>query len=101
MPAPKLFTTLPDASNFRMGATVDPTQSCAAAPLEDPDAGAVAIDRDPGGGSDLPALRQLEVVLDGLYRDLLGGDDLGQRDHGRGNCYRQANRRISTWRPSS
>ena len=29
MPAPRLLTTLPDASNFRMGATLDPTQSFA------------------------------------------------------------------------
>ena len=29
MPAPRLLTAFPDASNFRIGATVDPTQSWA------------------------------------------------------------------------
>ena len=46
-----------------------------AAPLEHPDAGAVPVDRDAGGGSDLPAIGHLEVVGDGFIGMLLGGGD--------------------------
>ena len=46
MPAPKLFTSLPEASNFRIGATVRADAVLAATTLEHPDAAAVAIDVD-------------------------------------------------------
>ena len=81
MPAPKLLTSLPDASNFRIGARFEPDAILVAASVEHPDAGAVAIDRDPGRGSDLPALGKLEEAVDELIGRPLRPRVVGERKH--------------------
>ena len=67
-PEPKLTTSRPVASNFWIGATFEPSQVFAAAAIEHPDAGAVAVDIDADRHAPEPALRKLRPVLDDVVR---------------------------------
>jgi hypothetical protein len=94
-PRPKALDRLPRGVELQNGSDRRPDAVVRPASLEDPDAGAVAVDGDTGGGPYPAAIRHLEVVRYDFVWVCLCGEDHRRREDRSGQSYEDCSRHAN------